>query len=851
MRRRCRMGCPYAAIHALRCWIEACRRRQAPGPVHIPCASLLVLSVVAGLIVPLRGFGASPAPRARSAMVSLHQRRDGRVRSAARPIDRRLPEPLPFMDDGRPALRMDTQFDRHGMGRAAWDIPVRLDLRHSDAVQFQFRGADTASVSYFSIYFRSGDGWYAADFTPAADGRWETIRIRAAATRVEGNPAGWGRVSAIRIAAWRLSGHNARFDIAAFEPRPVNPAIVVVRGVDHGFQQLAAGEKSTVLRQARRTMDLLDAYRLHPGFIDEPDLSPAVLRRTKVVVLPYNPLITERAAGVLAEYVERGGAVVGFYTIHPELQRVTGIRKEGYLSAAQVPGGVRSIAAVGPALRFFPAVVGQTSWNVNRLSPGPAGTVLAVWRNQQAEPTGLAAVVAGHRSVWMSHVLLNTNENEGGRLLVGMLSVFAPDIAGRAASGVVRSLGAWSGQPFNDAVATMGQLGRTDPAVQNGLRHALYRRQQAMTHLDRGRYWDAVDQAHAADRHLRDAYFRTRIAPVPEFRAVWCDSPHGIKGWDWERSIRHLRAAGFNRVFPHVLDGWSAWYPSAVLEARAGGGGGEDPLQACIAAGRRHGVEVHVWMKLFRVGDGLDAQARTSLADRGLLQVNSAGRVVEQWLCPNAAANRRRILQATAELAGTYAIDGLHLDYVRYAGADACFCAACRARFERQLDRQLTDWPAAVLPGGAARAQWLAFRAQVITEYVRAIGNILRSVRPQAKLSAAVFTDPVSAVESIGQPWGSWARHGHIDFLCPMNYEADSRAFARLVAQQQRAVSGTGIPVFPGIGVSAASLDAVGVVQQIEAARRLETQGFVLFRYGLDEAETIMPELRKGATRPR
>ena len=86
--------------------------------------------------------------------------------------------------------------------RAYVDRKITADLALLGEFSFEVSAADPAGIGQLSLYFHSGDGWYAAGYGPPAEGL-ARIRFSKAAFRIEGRPAGWNRIDGVRIAVWR------------------------------------------------------------------------------------------------------------------------------------------------------------------------------------------------------------------------------------------------------------------------------------------------------------------------------------------------------------------------------------------------------------------------------------------------------------------------------------------------------------------------------------------------------------------------------------------------------------------------------------------------------------------------
>ncbi len=758
-----------------------------------------------------------------------------------------------FEEDGVTALRLNCPFHSTASERAAWDMPVRADLRFSGGLRFKIRASNLSSFGYFTFYFKSGNGWYVHEFSITGEGEWETVEVRKADTRIEGGPGGWRDISAFRISAWRGDGSSATLDIAGFGLLPARPELVVLRGTT-AFQSSDAGEKNSRLLYPRRIADLLANYGLEPLVVEESDLAGDVLRRTKVLILPYNPTLPREQAMQIAEFVEHGGRVVGFYTVPGALSDRIGIRATGAVRAAEVPGGFATIRPRQKAFVGAPESVPHRSWIIHRLEgvDGFSTQALAVWETGEGDVFNAPAVLACDRALWFSHVLLNDDPGEGGRILLAALGRFWPD-AWRLAATYRRGRIA-SELPYADFDAAWKALvavGRSRPKVVAELNAAVQARRNGTALLERGAFFQAIHLFEYAAEHLTQAYLCSRTRPLNEFKAAWCHSGDGAGG-GWDASIQTLKQQGFNVMLGNVMNAGMAWFPSQFLPGSPSVDKGGDPLRDLVLACRRYRVQCHAWVMCFRMGDHPDPEFVARMKREGRLQVKFDGTVHPLWLCPNEPHNQVMLLSAIREIVSKYGVDGVHLDYIRYPGQDACFCKHCRAEFERFVGHRVEPWPTAVRRDANLAAQWLAFRRRSIDRFVASVRNVVKqSPRPKTFVSAAVFRNESSAENSIAQDWVNWARNGWVDFVCPMNYTGNLAAFRNSTARQLQLGARLGIAVFPGIGLTSHHLGSVEAIRQIEAARQLGTSGFVIFQFNHATKNKEFADFAKSTTANR
>jgi uncharacterized lipoprotein YddW (UPF0748 family) len=260
-------------------------------------------------------------------------------------------------------------------------------------------------------------------------------------------------------------------------------------------------------------------------------------------------------------------------------------------------------------------------------------------------------------------------------------------------------------------------------------------------------------------------------------------------------------------------------------------------------------VEVHLW----RVNYNLfwpEKEVLDRCVAQGRVCLDPAGKVVggpsSATLCPSHPANQQLEIEAMVEMTRKFHPDGIHFDYIRYPGSEACYCAGCRQRFEASIGAKVARWPEDVLAAGALNGRYLDFRRDQISFVVREASRRSRAVDPAVKVSAAVFQD-AWARDSVAQDWPLWVRSGYLDFVCPMDYTTDANVLAKAVAAQRALVAGR-IPLNVGIGAfEAASAWQVGDL--VNTARSNGADGLVFFEYRGAVANEFIPGLLEGPLR--
>ena len=124
--------------------------------------------------------------------------------------------PVEVVDEDRPVMRLAAPFaSQPKLPRVVADRRIKLDLVSTGGFLLEAAIDDPQSVGSLTLYFRSGKGWYASTLPAATKGR-QTFRFSKASFQKEGNPAGWEKIDAIRLACWRARGADVRDSTVGF-----------------------------------------------------------------------------------------------------------------------------------------------------------------------------------------------------------------------------------------------------------------------------------------------------------------------------------------------------------------------------------------------------------------------------------------------------------------------------------------------------------------------------------------------------------------------------------------------------------------------------------------------------------
>ena len=754
--------------------------------------------------------------------------------------------------EGRKVLRLPCNFAATKMERASWDQPLKLDLGSCRGIQFNVLCRNASPVSSFSIYFQSGEGWYHAVFFPESAAGWSAISIDKTEMTTEGKPAGWEQIKAVRISAWRGKDEDTEFYLSDIRKTGVlgGDAIVAILRSESASQQ-SPDEGHNVEQYTQAVAQNLYALGIGCAVICDLDVASANLKQAKLIILPYNPSVPDRVAEELAHFVSAGGKLLVFYAVPEKLRPVLKLEGGAHTRAAH-PGQFAAIHFGDGALKGAPPVVNQQSWNINAFRPvAGASRVFAEWFDDQGQPTGYPAILGSTNGLVMTHVMLSDDAARKRRMLLAMMGYLVPEVWRQAAEAEAAHIGEFGGfKNYDEAVDQIKALSHEDNRVGKALSLARSLRESSMKLASEQKFCEAMDQSEAASQELKDAFCMAQRPLSGEFRAFWCHSAFGVQGIAWDDAIRRLADNGFTAILPNMLWGGAAFYASKVLPVAPQVASRGDQIAQCLAACRKHGIQIHVWKVNWNLGQAAPKEFVDRLRSEGRLQASSNGKE-ERWLCPSHPDNQALEIASMVEVAHDYDVDGIHFDYIRYPDGDHCFCAGCKERFQRHTGLKVQSWPQDVLADGSARQAWLDWRRSNITAVVKAVSEQARAMRPRLKISAAVFSNWAADRDGVGQDWKLWCEKRYVDFVCPMDYTPSNGSFENMVTKQVQWANGT--PCYPGIGVSASSshFGVDRVIEQINITRRYNTGGFVIFNYGATESRDLLPRLGLGITSKR
>jgi uncharacterized lipoprotein YddW (UPF0748 family) len=719
--------------------------------------------------------------------------------------------------------------------RCYWDRTVGLNLAMFTDFALEVYAPDPGAISSFTLYFRSGSGWYGCSAALTQTG-WQTLRFSKNSFIPEGTPSGWGLIDGIRLSPWKGAARNTY--LAARQLRAFTPPVVVVRDDQ-------SSNPDVVQQTIDRHVSWLATYNIDCGVLARTNVEAGLLAQSRLAILPYNENISAAEWTALETFVGAGGKLLVYYLLPSRMESLLGVRATGWAQ-----GDFAAWAFADPSIPGLPPRVQQASWNITyAVTNGLHSRVSAVWENSAGASTGRAAWITSDHGMFMSHILLGDDADRKAYALLCLIGSFLPEVWPGAAGGALEAMGRVG--PYGTYAEAVAGIRRDASStlrahlVEAELAKAASNYDGALAALAATHYPQAILMAQTAHTNLNQAYCLSLRPVTPEFRAIWEHHATGPFPGNWAAAANALATNGFTAVFPNMLWGGLAHYNSAFLPHSTEFTNYGDQITACVNAAHARGLQVHVWKVNWNLS-GAPPAFINNLRSANRTQVSSSGTAVD-WLCPSHPDNFALETNSMMEVVRNYDVDGIHFDYIRYPDSDCCYCSGCSTRFQSQTGRTVTNWPADVLAIGSLRNAFLDWRRAQITRLVTAVHAGVKALKPRVQVSAAVFPDAPSAFDGVGQDWRSWITNGLVDFLCPMDYTTSLPGFTNLVGQQLGYAAGN-IPVYPGLGAFVLQTDAT--LAQLQATRAAKTKGFIIFELSPDSTANLLPAIGMGATAP-
>jgi uncharacterized lipoprotein YddW (UPF0748 family) len=358
-----------------------------------------------------------------------------------------------------------------------------------------------------------------------------------------------------------------------------------------------------------------------------------------------------------------------------------------------------------------------------------------------------------------------------------------------------------------------------------------------------------VIPANAGIHHFRSV-IPLLVVSQPEYRGLWVDTwnPGILDESSTRLMVERSRQHNFNTLFVEAVKTMDAFYTSSLLPRGQGIAPDFDPLATVLRFAKSPNpkvrpLEVHAWVVAMRVWKdkpfpprGANPQHVIHAHPEWLSKTNGGSKQDAEsnhFLDPGHPEVQDFLVEVCKEIVRKYAVDGLHLDYIRYPGSEWGYNTVALNRFLKETGRNDLPEP--------RDEQWSSWRRLQLTNLVKRISVEIHAIRPQLKLSAATITwggvpgkdfTKTRAYQETFQDWVAWIREGYLDLNVPMNYKRANHAiqtqdFVDWVTLAR--ATNTNRHLIVGLGAWMNPLDATS--RQTAVARRMKSEGVALFSY--------------------
>ncbi|MCL6518213.1 MAG: family 10 glycosylhydrolase [Armatimonadetes bacterium] len=267
-----------------------------------------------------------------------------------------------------------------------------------------------------------------------------------------------------------------------------------------------------------------------------------------------------------------------------------------------------------------------------------------------------------------------------------------------------------------------------------------------------------------------------------EHRAFWVDAwGSGFENPTATTAmINYVDACNCNVVLVEVRKRADAYYTSSYepigwsITPQAG----YDPLADIVTKGHDAGLEVHAWVVVNRAWTSTTPPPSTTPqhifnAHPEWFSLTDSGSMFQEdgcsWTDPGHPEVENHYSNVFREIVQNYNIDGLCLDYIRYAGTNWGYNPTAVARYNAEYGLQGNPSP--------NDTQWSNWRRDQVTNVVKRTYLEAKAIRPSIKVGAAVWSTAYTANTYYFQNWDLWMSSHFLDYAAPMNYLTDNNQF--------------------------------------------------------------------------
>lgn len=347
---------------------------------------------------------------------------------------------------------------------------------------------------------------------------------------------------------------------------------------------------------------------------------------------------------------------------------------------------------------------------------------------------------------------------------------------------------------------------------------------------------------------------RSRI-PTDELRGVWM-THYGLslsyQTTQLDEAVADLAKQGVNTLYPAVWNQGHTLYPSRVLQ-QAGNPHPRNPwlylpglpqpdiLAALVKQSRRQGLKVVPWLEyglMVPIDAAIVRQHPDWLTQRqdgrqtddpapnqhplGQLRRTVIGSQ-QAWLNPFHPEVRRFLIDLASEVVQQYDVDGIQLDDHFGLPTNYGYDSVTIAQYRQSHAGKAP-------PTNARDPEWVKWRADRLTELMRAINQSVKQIKPQAIVALSPNL-PDYSYRNYLQDWAQWVKFDIVDQIILQVYRPEINAFQAVLDQPQLKQLREQVPFSIGLytGPMSKTKPIAQVQQEIQAVRDRGYAGFGLF----------------------
>ncbi|RQW02257.1 hypothetical protein EH223_12900, partial [candidate division KSB1 bacterium] len=299
--------------------------------------------------------------------------------------------------------------------------------------------------------------------------------------------------------------------------------------------------------------------------------------------------------------------------------------------------------------------------------------------------------------------------------------------------------------------------------------------------------------------------------------------------------MEEVAAANMNTVY---VDCWRYGYPyfySQVFHDITGLWtdpnleAGRDVLAEMIAEGHRVGLHVEAWFEYgFVACQGNIDQIYQAHPEWFAKKRNGAilfnGDYQYKWLSHCNPEAQQFLIDLCQEVALKYDVDGIELDRVRYPELDCGYDSVTVALYQQEHNGTPP-------PQNIAHSGWMRWRADKLTEFMAALYDSLKAVRPDLPVSNAPIVYSYG-YDNFCQDWRPWINNGYLDFISPQVYRSSNANYVYELNIQSAYVTDQS-KLYPGLTsvYDQYLIPTNEIVAMIQSTRNKNLQGHVIWFY--------------------